>query len=155
MPQSEVVLCHPVRTAIGSYNGSLKGTPATDLGAAVVRETLARSGLDPQRIDSVVMGNVIQAGNGQNPARQAALNGGLSEHVAALTVNKVCGSGLKAIMLAAQGIATGDIEIAVAERLQNRFIVSLAGDGVTVETRDARARKLAMQLVLDFFRSDA
>jgi acetyl-CoA C-acetyltransferase len=119
MPQSEVVLCHPVRTAIGSYNGSLKGTPATDLGAAVVRETLARSGLDPQRIDSVVMGNVIQAGNRMNPARQAAIHGGLPVTVPAVTVNRVCGSGAQAIASAAQEIWLGHHKAAVAGGMEN------------------------------------
>ena len=119
MPQSEVVLCHPVRTAIGSYNGSLKGTPATDLGAAVVRETLARSGLDPQRIDSVVMGNVIQAGNRMNPARQAAIHGGLPVTVPAITVNRVCGSGAQAIASAAQEIWLGHHKAAVAGGMEN------------------------------------
>jgi len=119
MPQSEVVLCHPVRTAIGSYNGSLKGTPATELGAAVVRETLARSGLDPQRIDSVVMGNVIQAGNRMNPARQAAIHGGLPVTVPAITVNRVCGSGAQAIASAAQEIWLGHHKAAVAGGMEN------------------------------------
>jgi acetyl-CoA C-acetyltransferase len=119
MPQSEVVLCHPVRTAIGSYNGSLKGTPATDLGASVGRETLARSGLDPQRIDSVVMGNVIQAGNKMNPARQAAIHGGLPVTVPAITVNRVCGSGAQAIASAAQEIWLGHHKAAVAGGMEN------------------------------------
>jgi acetyl-CoA C-acetyltransferase len=119
MPQSEVVLCHSVRTAIGSYNGSLKGTPATELGAAVVRETLARSGLDPQRIDSVVMGNVIQAGNRMNPARQAAIHGGLPVTVPAITVNRVCGSGAQAIASAAQEIWLGHHKAAVAGGMEN------------------------------------
>src|SRR2546422_9806368 len=102
MPSRDVVLCHPVRTAIGTYNGTLKATPATELGAAVVRETVRRSGLDPARIGSVVMGNVIQAGNRMNPARQAALNGGVPVAVPAITVNRVCGSGAQAIASAAQ-----------------------------------------------------
>src|SRR3989442_14309680 len=97
MPSRDVVLCHPVRTAIGTYNGTLKGTPATELGATVVRETLRRSGLDPARVGSVVMGNVIQAGNRMNPARQAAINGGIPVAVPAMTVNRVCGSGAQAI----------------------------------------------------------
>jgi acetyl-CoA C-acetyltransferase len=80
---------------------------------------VARAGIDPARVDECIMGNVLQAGNGQNPARQAALNGGLHDHVAALTINKVCGSGLKAVMLAAQGIATGDIDIAVAGGMES------------------------------------
>src|SRR4029453_4621770 len=91
-------------------------------------------GIDPASVDECIMGNVIQAGNGQNPARQAALNGGLSDHVAALTVNKVCGSGLKAVMLAAQGIATGDIEIAVAGGMQSMshspYLLKGARDGL-------------------------
>src|SRR6478672_8807731 len=119
MPQSEVVLCHPVRTAIGSYNCSLKGTPATEIGAAVVRETLARSGLDPRHIDSVVMGNVIQAGNRMNPARQAAIHGGLPVTVPAVTVNRVCGSGAQAIASAAQEIWLGHHKAAVAGGMEN------------------------------------
>ena len=97
----------------------LKDFTAAQLGALVVGEAVKRSGIDPSTVDECIMGNVIQAGNGQNPARQAALNGGLHEHVAALTINKVCGSGLKAVMLAAQGIATGDIDIAVAGGMES------------------------------------
>src|SRR3989442_13597771 len=96
MQAREVVLCHPVRTAIGTYSGTFKATPATELGAAVVRETVRRSGLDAARVGSVVMGNVIQAGNRMNPARQAAINGGVPIAVPAMTVNRVCGSGAPA-----------------------------------------------------------
>ena len=85
MPEREVVLSQPVRTAIGTYNGTLRGIAATELGAAVVRETVRRSGIDPGRVGSVVMGNVIQAGNRMNPARQAAVNGGVPIAVPALT----------------------------------------------------------------------
>ncbi|HEU4934983.1 MAG TPA: acetyl-CoA C-acetyltransferase [Vicinamibacterales bacterium] len=113
------VIISAVRTPTGKFLGVLKDLKATDLGAMVVREAVARAGIDASTVDECIMGNVIQAGNGQNPARQAALNGGLSEHVAALTVNKVCGSGLKAVMLAAQGIATGDIEVAVAGGMES------------------------------------
>src|SRR5256886_13115355 len=109
MPSRDVVLCRPVRTAIGTFNGALKGTPATELGATVVRETLRRSGLDAARVGSVVMGNVIQAGNRMNPARQAAINGGVLVAVPAMTVNRVCGSGAQAIAPAAQGIWPGPI----------------------------------------------
>jgi acetyl-CoA C-acetyltransferase len=119
MPSRDVVLCHPVRTAIGSYNGTLKGTPAAELGASVVRETLRRSGLDPARVGSVVMGNVIQAGNRMNPARQAALNGGVPVTVPALTVNRVCGSGAQAIASAAQEIWLGHIDAAIAGGMEN------------------------------------
>jgi acetyl-CoA C-acetyltransferase len=116
---NESVIISAVRTPTGKFLGALKDLKATELGAMVVREAIARAGTDPATVDECIMGNVIQAGNGQNPARQAALNGGLSEHVAALTINKVCGSGLKAVMLAAQGIATGDIEIAVAGGMES------------------------------------
>ena len=115
----EAVIVSAVRTPTGKFLGALKEFSATQLGALVVREAVARAGIDPSSVDECIMGNVIQAGNGQNPARQAALHGGLAEHVAALTINKVCGSGLKAVMLAAQGIATGDIEIAVAGGMES------------------------------------
>jgi len=115
----ESVIISAVRTPTGRFLGVLKDLKATDLGAMVVREAVARAGIDGSTVDECIMGNVIQAGNGQNPARQAALNGGLGDHVAALTVNKVCGSGLKAVMLASQGIATGDIEIAVAGGMES------------------------------------
>src|SRR5436853_1726982 len=119
MSSREVVLCQPVRTAIGTYNGTLKATPATELGATVVRETLRRSGLDPARIGSVVMGNVIQAGNGMNPARQAAINGGVPVAVPAMTINRVCGSGAQAIASAAQEIWLGHVEAAIAGGMEN------------------------------------
>jgi len=115
----EAVIVSAVRTPTGKFLGALKEFSATQLGALVVREAVARAGIDPSSVDECIMGNVIQAGNGQNPARQAALHGGLAEHVAALTINKVCGSGLKAVMLAAQGIATGDIEVAVAGGMES------------------------------------
>src|SRR6201987_1724604 len=116
---TEVVLCSPVRTAIGAFNGSLKTIPAADLGAVVVRETLQRGELDPAVVGSVVMGNVIQAGNKMNPARQAAINGGIPVSVPAMTVNRVCGSGAQAIVTAAQQINAGEIELAIAGGLEN------------------------------------
>jgi acetyl-CoA C-acetyltransferase len=115
----ESVIVSAVRTPTGKFLGVLKDFKATELGAMAVREAVARAGIDPASVDECIMGNVIQAGNGQNPARQAALNGGLRDHVAALTINKVCGSGLKAVMLAAQGIATGDIDVAVAGGMES------------------------------------
>jgi acetyl-CoA C-acetyltransferase len=115
----ESVIISAARTPTGKFLGALKDFSATQLGALAVREAVARAGIDPASVDECIMGNVIQAGNGQNPARQAALNGGLADHVAALTINKVCGSGLKAVMLAAQGIATGDIDIAVAGGMES------------------------------------
>ena len=115
----ESVIVSAVRTPTGKFLGALKDLPATELGARVVREAVARAGIEPALVDECLMGNVLQAGNGQNPARQAALNGGLDHRVAAMTVNKVCGSGLKAVMLAAQGIATSDIDVAVAGGMES------------------------------------
>ena len=109
MSTRDAVIISAVRTPTGKFLGALKDLSAAELGARVVREAVRRAGVDPAAVDECIMGNVIQAGNGQNPARQAALNGGLSDRVAAMTINKVCGSGLKAVMLAAQGIATGDM----------------------------------------------
>ena len=115
----ESVIISAVRTPTGKFLGALKDLTAPQLGAIVVREAVARAGVDPGVVDECIMGNVVSAGLGQNPARQAALNGGLHDHVAALTINKVCGSGLKAVMLATQGIATGDIDVAVAGGMES------------------------------------
>ena len=115
----DAVIVSAVRTPTGKFLGALKDFKATELGAMVVREAVVRAGVDPAVVDECIMGNVIQAGSGQNPARQAALNGGLKDGVAAMTINKVCGSGLKAVMLAAQGIATGDIDVAVAGGMES------------------------------------
>jgi acetyl-CoA C-acetyltransferase len=115
----ESVIVSAVRTPTGKFLGSLKDLTAPQLGAIVVREAVRRATVDPSAVDECIMGNVVSAGEGQNPARQAALHGGLADHVAAMTINKVCGSGLKAVMLAAQGIATGDIDIAVAGGMES------------------------------------
>src|SRR5687767_15250529 len=115
----KAVIVSAVRTPTGKFLGALKDFSAPTLGALVVREAVRRSGVDPASVEECIMGNVVSAGTGQAPARQAALHGGLGDHVAALTINKVCGSGLKAVMLAAQGIATGDIEIAVAGGMES------------------------------------
>ena len=114
-----VVIVSAVRTPTGRFLGTLKGLSATRLGALVVAEAVRRAGIDPGAVDDCVLGNVISAGLGQNPARQAALRAGLPERVSAVTINMVCGSGLKAVMLAAQGIATGDMEIAVAGGMES------------------------------------
>src|SRR6187397_2791992 len=108
-----------VRIPTGKFLGTLKDFTAPQLGAMVVREAVQRAGIDPALVDECIMGNVVSGGEGQAPARQAALKGGLAEHVAALTINKVCGSGLKAVMLAQQGILTGDIDIAVAGGMES------------------------------------
>jgi acetyl-CoA C-acetyltransferase len=115
----QAVIVSAVRTPTGKFLGGLKAFTAPQLGAMVVGAAVKRATVDPALIDECIMGNVIQAGIGQNPARQAALNGGLTDRVAAMTINKVCGSGLKAVMLAAQGIATGDIDIAVAGGMES------------------------------------
>ena len=119
MSEREIVICNPVRTAIGTYGGSLKDTPAPDLGAAVIRESLKRSGLALENIDTVVMGNVIQAGTKMNPARQAAIGGGLPVRVPAMTVNRVCGSGAQAIASAALEILGGYASCAIAGGMEN------------------------------------
>jgi len=115
----ESVIVSAVRTPTGKFLGVLKGFTATELGALVVAEAVRRAGIDPTIVDECLMGNVVSAGLGQNPARQAALRGGLPDHVAALTINKVCGSGLKAVMLADQGIRVGDIDVAVAGGMES------------------------------------
>lgn len=115
----EALIVSAVRIPTGKFLGSLKGLTAPQLGAMVVREAVSRAGVDPAKVDECIMGNVVSGGAGQAPARQAALKGGLPDHVAALTINKVCGSGLKAVMLAQQGIQTGDIDIAVAGGMES------------------------------------
>lgn len=117
---NEAVIVSAVRTPTGKFQGALKNFSATELGAMVVRESVKRaSGVRPEDVDEVIMGCVIQAGLGQNPARQAALNGGIPFGVSAVTINKVCGSGLKAVMMAAQGIQLGDAEIVVAGGMES------------------------------------
>lgn len=115
----ESVIVSAVRTPTGKLLGALKDFPAPELGALVVAEAVRRAGIDPAIVDECIMGNVLTAGEGQNPARQAALRGGLPDRVAALTVNKVCGSGLKAVMLADQAIRAGDIDVAVAGGMES------------------------------------
>lgn len=119
MSTREVVICAPVRTAIGTYGGALKETSAPALGAIVVRETLARAGLLPEKVQTLVMGNVIQAGVKMNPARQAGIAGGLPVEVPALTVNRVCGSGAQAVVSAALEIWSGMVDCAVAGGMEN------------------------------------
>jgi acetyl-CoA C-acetyltransferase len=131
---NQPVIVSAVRTAIGKFLGALAPFSAPQLGAIAVREAVARAGLDPAQVDEVILGNVVQAGIGQNPARQAALGAGLPPKVAAMTVNKVCGSGLKSVILAAQAIQVGDIEIAVAGGMESMtnapFLLAKARDGL-------------------------
>ncbi|MDA8110732.1 MAG: acetyl-CoA C-acetyltransferase [Betaproteobacteria bacterium] len=119
MAKSDVILCNPVRTAIGTYGGTLKDTAAPALGAAAIREVLKRSRLAPEKVETVVLGNVIQAGVKMNPARQAAIQGGLPVKVPALTVNRVCGSGAQGIASAALEIWSGSIHCAIAGGMEN------------------------------------
>ena len=116
---NEAVIISAARTPVGKFLGSLKGFSAPQLGAIAVRESVKRAGVKPEDVDEVIMGCVIQAGLGQNPARQAALNGGLPNTVSAVTVNKVCGSGLKAVMMAAQGVRLGDVDVVVAGGMES------------------------------------
>src|SRR5688572_632587 len=115
----DAVILSAVRLPTGKFMGALKGFTAPQLGAMVVKEAVRRAGIDPAKVDEVILGNVLSAGVGQAPARQAAIGAGLPPAVGALTINKVCGSGLKAVMLAAQGIATGDTEIVVAGGMES------------------------------------
>jgi len=115
----EVVILSACRTAIGKFQGSLAPFSAVDLGAFAVWDAVRRGGIDPAQVDEIIMGNVVSAGLGQNPARQAGLKGGLHPHVAAMTINKVCGSGLKAVALATQAIQTGNAEIVVAGGMES------------------------------------
>src|SRR6185436_1062751 len=135
---NEAVIISGARTPVGKFLGSLKGFTAPELGAIAVRESVKRAGVKPEEVDEVIMGCVIQAGLGQNPARQAALRGGLSPSVAAVTVNKVCGSGLKAVMMAAQAVKLGDSEMVVAggmESMSNApYLLTKAREGYRLGT---------------------
>lgn len=115
----EIVIVSAVRTAVGSFQGALKDIPATTLGSIVIKEALKRAGIQPEQVSEVIMGNVLQAGLGQNPARQSSIHAGLPETIPAMTINKVCGSGLKSIQLAFQAIYAGDAEIVVAGGMEN------------------------------------
>jgi acetyl-CoA C-acetyltransferase len=130
----DAVIVSAVRTATGKFLGALKPFTAPQLGAIVIREAVARAGVDPTVVEECVMGNVVSAGLGQAPARQAALRAGLDDRVAAMTVNKVCGSGLKAVMLAAQGIAAGDVDVVVAGGMESMsncpYLLSGAREGL-------------------------
>jgi acetyl-CoA C-acetyltransferase len=119
MSTQEIVIVSAVRTPIGNFNGSLKDVSAPKLGALVIKSALEKAGINPEQVDEVIMGNVLQAGTGQNPARQALIHAGIPQEVPALTINKVCGSGLKAVHLAAQAILAGDADIIVAGGMEN------------------------------------
>ncbi|MGD7051492.1 acetyl-CoA C-acetyltransferase [Sutcliffiella horikoshii] len=133
MSNKEVVIVSAVRTAIGSFGGAFKDVSAPQLGSVVIKEALAKAGLAPDSVDEVIMGNVLQAGLGQNPARQAAMAAGLPQEVSSMTINKVCGSGMKAVHLATQAILAGDADIVVAGGMENMsqapYLLKGARDG--------------------------
>ncbi|TYS68287.1 acetyl-CoA C-acetyltransferase [Sutcliffiella horikoshii] len=133
MSNKDVVIVSAVRTAIGSFGGVFKDVSAPQLGSVVIKEALAKAGLAPDSVDEVIMGNVLQAGLGQNPARQAAMAAGLPQEVSSMTINKVCGSGLKAVHLATQAILAGDADIVVAGGMENMsqapYLLKGARDG--------------------------
>jgi acetyl-CoA C-acetyltransferase len=133
LSKAEAVIVAAVRTAIGSFNGSLKNISAPELGAAVIKDALKQAGVKPEQVDEIIMGNVLQAGLGQNPARQAAIKAGVPESASSMTINKVCGSGLKAVHLAAQAIIAGDADVVVAGGMENMsqapYLLKNARDG--------------------------
>ncbi|WP_087088263.1 MULTISPECIES: acetyl-CoA C-acetyltransferase [Pseudomonas] len=131
----DVVIVAATRTAVGSFQGSLANIPAVDLGAAVIRQLLAQTGLDGAQVDEVIMGQVLTAGAGQNPARQAAIKAGLPHAVPALTLNKVCGSGLKALHLGAQAIRCGDAEVIIAGGQENMSLANYVLPGARTGLR--------------------
>ncbi|WP_223486909.1 acetyl-CoA C-acetyltransferase [Pseudomonas sp. A-RE-19] len=136
----EVVIVAATRTAIGSFQGALANVSAVDLGAAVIRQLLAQTGLDPAHVDEVIMGQVLTAGAGQNPARQAAIKAGLPFAVPAMTLNKVCGSGLKALHLAAQAIRCGDAEVIIAGGQENMSLANYVMPGARTGLRMGHAQ---------------
>lgn len=131
----DVVIVAATRTAVGSYQGALANIPAVDLGAAVIRQLLTQTGIDAELVDEVILGQVLTAGAGQNPARQAAIKAGLPHAVPAMTLNKVCGSGLKALHLAAQAIRCGDAEVIIAGGQENMSLANYVMPGARTGLR--------------------
>ena len=136
----EVVIVAATRTAIGSFQGSLANVPAVELGAAVIRQLLSQTDLDPAQVDEVILGHVLTAGAGQNTARQAAINAGLPHAVPAMTLNKVCGSGLKALHLGAQAIRCGDAEVIIAGGMENMSLANYVMPGARTGLRMGHAK---------------
>ncbi len=135
----DVVIVAATRTAVGSFQGALASIPAVDLGAAVIRQLLAQTGLDGAQVDEVILGQVLTAGAGQNPARQAAIKAGLPHAVPAMTLNKVCGSGLKALHLATQAIRCGDAEVIIAGGQENMSLANYVMPGARTGLRMGHA----------------
>ncbi|MDH4560413.1 acetyl-CoA C-acetyltransferase [Pseudomonas sp. BN411] len=144
----DVVIVAATRTAIGSFQGSLSNIPAPELGAAVIRQLLAQTGLKDEQVDEVILGQVLTAGSGQNPARQAAILAGLPHAVPAMTLNKVCGSGLKALHLAAQAIRCGDAEVIIAGGQENMSLAPYVMPGARTGLRMGHA-KLVDSMIQD------
>ncbi|MCZ4130283.1 acetyl-CoA C-acetyltransferase [Stutzerimonas balearica] len=138
----DVVIVAATRTAIGSFQGALATIPAVELGATVIRSLLEKTGLDPAEVDEVILGQVLTAGAGQNPARQAAINAGLPHAVPAMTLNKVCGSGLKALHLAAQAIRCGDAEVVIAGGMENMSLAPYVMPGARTGLRMGHAQMI-------------
>ncbi|QIJ02047.1 acetyl-CoA C-acyltransferase [Stutzerimonas balearica] len=138
----DVVIVAATRTAIGSFQGALATVPAVELGATVIRSLLEKTGLDPAEVDEVILGQVLTAGAGQNPARQAAINAGLPHAVPAMTLNKVCGSGLKALHLAAQAIRCGDADVVIAGGMENMSLAPYVMPGARTGLRMGHAQMI-------------
>ncbi|MBA1275267.1 acetyl-CoA C-acetyltransferase [Stutzerimonas azotifigens] len=138
----EVVIVAATRTAIGSFQGALANLPAVELGAAVIRRLLEQTGLDPAQVDEVILGHVLTAGAGQNPARQASIKAGLPYAVPAMTLNKVCGSGLKALHLGTQAIRCGDAEVIIAGGMENMSLAPYVMPGARTGLRMGHAQMI-------------
>lgn len=140
----DVVIVAATRTAIGSFQGSLASVSAVELGSVVIRALLEKTGLDPASVDEVILGQVLTAGCGQNPARQSAINAGLPNSVPALTVNKLCGSGLKSVTMAAQAIRCGDADIVIAGGMESMslapYVLARARTGLRMGTPSSPTR---------------
>ncbi|AQQ53669.1 acetyl-CoA C-acetyltransferase [Planococcus lenghuensis] len=151
---NEVVIVSAVRTATGSFLGALKDVSASELGAVAIKAAIERAGIAADQVDEVIMGNVLQAGLGQNPARQAALKAGLPETVSAMTINKVCGSGLKAVHLATQAIIAGDADVIVAGGMENMsqapYILPKAREGFRMGNQEVVDTMLSEGLTCAF-----
>ena len=137
-----IMILGAARTPLGAFQGGFAGLPATELGAVAIKAALEDAGVSGDQVDEVLMGNVLSAGLGQAPARQAAIHGGIPGTVPAMTINKVCGSGLKAVMLAAQAIKAGDIQVAVAGGMESMSNVPFYARGLRTGVNRARIAKL-------------
>src|SRR5688500_8909112 len=149
--ETEAVILSAARTPIGKFQGSLSSVPATDLGALAVKAAVERAGINPAEIEEVIMGNVVQAGEGQAPARQSGILGGVPPSVGASTINKVCGSGLKAVMFASQAIRAGDADMFVAGGFESMSRAPYLVSGRSGELKDRKSTRLnSSHLVISY-----